>query len=98
MSGGFLGLALALAFALQLAGMGLAFVRLAVGPTAADRIVALDMMAILFVGFTALVALASGSPALLDVGIALALVSFLGTVALARYVERRARAGGGRRA
>jgi multicomponent Na+:H+ antiporter subunit F len=91
MTDGFLGVALAIAMALQLAGMALAFVRLAIGPTGPDRVVALDMMAVLMVGFAALFALASDEAAFLDIGIALALVAFLGTVALARYVESRAR-------
>lgn len=87
----FLGLALDVATALQLAAMALAFVRLARGPTGPDRVVALDMLAVLMVGFAALFALHTGDVAFLDIGIALALVAFLGTVALARYVEARAR-------
>lgn len=92
MTNGFFEVALAIAVALQVAGMALAFVRLALGPTGPDRVVALDMMAVLMVGFAALFALSSGESTFLDIGIALALVAFLGTVALARYVEGRARA------
>lgn len=76
-------------FVLLLAGMILAFARLLRGPSLPDRVVALDIMTTLMVAFTALFAIASGQSAFLDVGIALALVAFLGTVALARYAQRR---------
>lgn len=76
-------------FVLLLAGMILAFARLLLGPSLPDRVVALDIMTTLMVAFTALFAISSGQSAFLDVGIALALVAFLGTVALARYAQRR---------
>jgi multicomponent Na+:H+ antiporter subunit F len=90
-AGAFLQLAVVLAFALLLGGMGFALWRLVIGPTLPDRVVALDMMTILMVAFTALYAIASGEDAFLDIAIALALVAFLATVALARYAERRMR-------
>ena len=90
MSGGFFQLAIIVAIALQVTGLGLALVRLAIGPTGPDRVVALDMMTVLMVGFAALFALESGVSSFLDIGIALALVAFLGTVALARYIQARA--------
>lgn len=91
MTGDFFRAAILVAVALQISGLGLAFIRLAIGPSGADRVVALDMLAILMVGFAALFALESGEPSFLDIAIALALVSFLGTVALARYVVAQAR-------
>lgn len=68
--------------------VGLALVRLAVGPTLPDRVVALDMMTVAIVAFCGLMAVRSGDPAFLDVALALALVGFLATVALARFAER----------
>jgi multicomponent Na+:H+ antiporter subunit F len=91
MTGDFFETAILVAVVLQITGLGLAFVRLAIGPSGADRVVALDMLAILMVGFAALFAMESGEPSFLDIAIALALVSFLGTVALARYVVSQAR-------
>lgn len=70
-----------------------ASIRLAIGPSLPDRVVALDLAAVLVVGFVGVFAIATGRAAYLDVAIALALVAFLGTVALARYVERVAAAG-----
>lgn len=76
-------------FFLLIAAMVVAFIRLAIGPTLADRVVALDLMTVLSVAFAALFAIASDHQAYLDVAIALALVAFLATVAFARYAERR---------
>jgi multicomponent Na+:H+ antiporter subunit F len=73
--------------------MGGAFVlslfRLLRGPTSADRVVALDLMAALAVGAIALQTIATGSQAFLRVAAVLALVGFLGTVAFATYLSRR---------
>ena len=69
----------------------LIFIRLAVGPTIEDRIVALDLLAANGIGFVAVYALKYGTTTFLDVGIILALLAFLGTVAFAYYLERRTR-------
>lgn len=84
-----LDLAVEISFALIMAALVLAFVRLALGPSLPDRVVALDLITILAVAFCALFAVSSNQPAFLDVAIALALVAFLATVALARFAERR---------
>ena len=78
-----------IAFVLIMAAMLLAFLRLARGPSLPDRVVALDLVTILAVSFISLFAIASGEPAFLDAAIAIALVAFLATVALARFAERR---------
>lgn len=67
----------------------LAFVRLVRGPSLPDRVVALDLMTILAAGTTAVYAIATGQPVFLDVALVVALISFLGTVAFARYLERQ---------
>jgi multicomponent Na+:H+ antiporter subunit F len=68
----------------------LVFVRLARGPSLSDRVIALDLMAVLAVSLIAMVAFEANQPIFLDAAIVLALVAFLGTVAFARYLERRA--------
>lgn len=68
--------------------MILALVRLLIGPSLPDRVVALDLMTSLGIGTIATYAIATEQAALLDVAIVLALVSFLGTVAFAYYIER----------
>jgi len=77
-----------LALALLMISMVLAFVRLVRGPQAADRVVALDLMSVLIVAFLAAYAVYSGDTSFLDVAIAYALVAFLGTVALSRFLLR----------
>ena len=81
-------LALTISLALVLFGVGLAFIRLALGPTMPDRVVALDQMTVSIVAFCGLAAIWSGDAAFLDVALVLALVGFLATVALARFAER----------
>jgi multicomponent Na+:H+ antiporter subunit F len=74
-----------------LAALALAFVRLVRGPTLADRVVALDLIAVVLVGWVAVEAIRTGRTILLRPALVLALVGFLGTLAFARYLERRAR-------
>lgn len=78
-----------ISFILVILGVFAAFIRLAKGPSLPDRVVALDMMTVLIVAFCGLYALSSKDSAFIDVAIVLALVGFLATVALARFVERR---------
>lgn len=83
-----LGTAIDLGFILVMLGVVFAFVRLVLGPTLPDRIVALDMMTVLLVSFCGLYAILSDDTAFVDVAIVLALVGFLATVALGRFVDR----------
>jgi multicomponent Na+:H+ antiporter subunit F len=78
-----------IAIALLLFGLACAFTRMAMGPSNPDRIVALDMVSMLLVAFAGVAAVAFDEVALLDAGITLALMAFLATVALARYVDRQ---------
>jgi len=80
-----------LALALLGAAAVLTLVRLARGPSIADRVVALELLGTIAIGMIAAAAVVSGASALLDVALIVALVAFLGTVAFARYIE-----GGGR--
>jgi multicomponent Na+:H+ antiporter subunit F len=66
----------------------LAFIRLVRGPSLPDRVVALELCGTVVVGMIAVQAIMTEQSVLLDVAIGLALVSFLGTVAFARYVQR----------
>jgi len=79
------------ALGLLLVGMLLAVIRLIRGPNLGDRILALDMITVLATGFIAAVAVLTGFSLYIDIAIALALVGFLATVALARYLMGRAR-------
>ena len=63
--------------------------RIARGPTAPDRMVAIDILGTVVVGFVAIIMVVSGKTYLLDVALVWALVSFVGTLALAKYLVRR---------
>jgi multicomponent Na+:H+ antiporter subunit F len=66
----------------------LAFVRLGKGPTLPDRVIAIDLIGVLMVCVLVVVAGATAQQAFLDVAMVVALISFVGTVAYARYIER----------
>jgi multicomponent Na+:H+ antiporter subunit F len=80
-----------IATVLAWAMLGLAFAigltRLVVGPHLPDRIVALDMLALIGICAACVHALTTGATGFLDLALVMALVSFLSTVAFARYVE-----------
>jgi multicomponent Na+:H+ antiporter subunit F len=66
-----------------------AFIRLARGPSLADRVVALDLLSLLAMGYIIVYAVRYQQPSFFDVAIILALITFLGTAAFAYYLERR---------
>ena len=63
--------------------------RIARGPTAPDRTVAMDILGIVIVGFCALFAIKSGKDYFMNIAIAWSLLSYIGTIALAKYLEGR---------
>mgnify|MGYP000927159553 CR=1 FL=1 len=71
----------------------LSLVRIVVGPTLADRVLALDLLTVVAMGFVGAVAIRTGLMLYLDIAIALALLGFLATVALARYILLRGQDG-----
>lgn len=78
---------LARAFLCMLLSAFLCLYRLLKGPTAPDRAVAIDMLGILIVGFCAILSLPTGRDWYIDIGIAWALQSFIGIMALAKFLE-----------
>jgi multicomponent Na+:H+ antiporter subunit F len=60
--------------------------RIANGPMASDRMVAIDILGTVVVGFVAIITAVSGKTYLLDIALVWALVSFAGTLALAKYL------------
>lgn len=63
--------------------------RVVMGPTLPDRVLALDMLVATAIGFIAVIGLRTGFALYLDIAIALGLVGFLATAALARFVLTR---------
>lgn len=83
--------ALVLTLLMLCGGLILSFLRLARGPSLADRIVALEAIASLVVGIVAAYAVMTRDPVFLDVAIVLALVAFIAAIAFASYLEKRGR-------
>ncbi len=62
------------------------FFRVVLGPSIADRMVAIDIFGILVVGICGLLVLITGRLFLIDIAIAWILLSFIGTITLAKYL------------
>lgn len=87
----FISLAAFVSFALLSLALITVFVRLVRGPSLADRVVALDLIAFVAVTFIALYSITTGEEVYLDAATALALIAFLGTVAFARFLNAQRR-------
>ena len=61
--------------------------RVMIGPTLADRVLALDLLVAISIGFIVLIAVRSGFSLYVDIALALGLVGFLATAAFARYLH-----------
>jgi len=80
---------LEIAFGVLLFSALLCLYRIARGPTAPDRTVAIDILGTLIVGFCCVMAIRDGADYYISVAIAWALISFVGTLALAKFLEGR---------
>jgi multicomponent Na+:H+ antiporter subunit F len=60
--------------------------RVVMGPTQADRLQGIDTITGILIGSIILLSLIQNTPILLDVGIAMAALSFVATLAIARYI------------
>lgn len=82
-------LALYVALPMLTVAILLTLVRLGKGPQMPDRVVALDLLSTLGIGILAVYAMGTNQPVYLDAATFLALISFLGTIAFAYYLEKR---------
>lgn len=89
-----LNFATTIAFGCLLVSFAFTVYRLLRGPSFADRVVALDFLMLIAIGFITLNAIVSNAYNFIDVAIAMALVGFLATTAFARYIYRRAKPDG----
>ncbi len=85
----FFELSIYISFGLSIIAFLFTIIRLILGTTLADRILSLDMLVTLGIGFIAIFTLHTGFYAYLDMAIALGLVGFLATVAFARLLMHR---------
>ena len=72
---------------LALVGTLLSGIRFVKGPTVSDRAVALDTLTIISISFIVLIALKSNRVIYLDVALVYSILSFVGIMAIARYIE-----------
>ena len=79
---------LAVASTMLAVAAGMTFIRLLKGPTLPDRVIAIDLIGVLMVCLLVVTAAATEQQAFLDVAMVVALISFVGTVAYSRYIER----------
>jgi multicomponent Na+:H+ antiporter subunit F len=79
-----------LTLSILVVAMAVVVVRLVRGPSLADRVVAIDVLTAVAIGFIATYVVGTGATALLDAALVLALVAFMATVAFSQFVERRA--------
>ena len=81
--------ALTLALAILSISMLLTVARVILGPTLPDRVLALDMLVAIAIGFIAVLGIGTGQSLYADIAIALGLVGFLATIAFARFILQR---------
>ncbi len=78
LAGGLIGLAILMSI-----------IRLVIGRTVVDRIVAVDMLTVISISLVVLYAHLTGRYVYIDVALVYGLLSFLAVLALARFLERR---------
>jgi multicomponent Na+:H+ antiporter subunit F len=71
----------------QIALSGVCLYRIFMGPTIPDRIVGADIFGILVVGICAIISVETEKSFILDIGIAWIILSFIGTLTLAKYLS-----------
>lgn len=72
---------------IQIALSGLCLFRIIIGPTIPDRMVGIDIFGILVVGICAIISIETEKSFILDIGIAWIILSFIGTITLAKYLS-----------
>lgn len=73
---------------LALAFVGFMF-RVVIGPSLADRIIALDGVLLIVISVLAVETVRTGDPVFVDAIVVVGLLGFVGTAIAARFVERR---------
>ncbi len=84
----FLNVALAITFLALALGQIMSMVRLVLGPTSGDRVLALDTMVINALGLVIVLGIYKGVQIYFEVALLIAMLGFVSTVALARFILR----------
>lgn len=85
---GLLEIATTIAFVTLALGQILSMVRLMMGPTPGDRILALDTMVINALGLVVVLGIQHGVQIYFEIALLIAMLGFVSTVALARFILR----------
>lgn len=72
------------------AALLLALFRLLRGPDTVDRVAALDLIAGTILSLALFRAIVQGDVNFMNIGLAIAVIVFIGTIAIARYLEKKA--------
>lgn len=88
MSYSLLNISLIMAFAMLLLAFALALVRIIKGPTVQDRVVAMDLIASITMGFILVYSVLINKAMYFDIVIIISLISFIGTVAISTYLKQ----------
>ena len=84
----FLEITVLITFVALVFGQILCMVRLVIGPTPADRILALDTMVINALGLVVIIGIRHGTQIYFEIALLIAMLGFVSTVALARFLLR----------
>ncbi|MEL6684453.1 MAG: K+/H+ antiporter subunit F [Pseudomonadota bacterium] len=84
----FLNVALAITFLALAIGQIMSMVRLVLGPTSGDRVLALDTMVINALGLVIVLGIHQGVQIYFEVALLIAMLGFVSTVAMARFILR----------
>ncbi|WP_096201349.1 Na(+)/H(+) antiporter subunit F1 [Bacillus sp. FJAT-45350] len=66
------------------------FIRVIIGPTMSDRVVALDTFGINLIGFIGILMIIQETTAYSEIILVLGILAFIGSIALAKFLERGA--------
>ncbi|MFC5713475.1 Na(+)/H(+) antiporter subunit F1 [Thalassorhabdus alkalitolerans] len=67
--------------------LGVCFLRAVMGPTMSDRVVALDTFGLMLIGFIGVLMMMQGTSAYAEVVLVIGILAFIGSVALAKFLE-----------
>jgi multicomponent Na+:H+ antiporter subunit F len=77
-----------IAFAIMLLALVISVIRFLLGPCVTDRVISFDILTVTSLSFMGLLAYFSGRVIYLDIAIVYGLLSFLGVIIVARYLEK----------
>lgn len=68
--------------------IGIAVIRMIIGPSMPDRVIAMDVIGVNLLAMIGVVSVMYGTKAYLEVILILGILSFISTIAFSKYIER----------